>query len=326
LYKLQKRFFYCFTAILQIACTFRRQLLRIIDFPRIFMARFLILKKEFVYLPKMEPLHNQYTKPKKQTAVANHIVQSKLKNASFQLLDNRPKTVIQQKIQDQIIQKKAALTSQHYNASSSLVIQLGKKKNNDDKKKKDIGKVIKTAKKKRKSRRALDDESKWIPPNEQRNHRQAFSKKLRRQVIMSGAPRNKNNLYVCPACGRPLADAKGNEIITYYISKAKKRHNIVSAQLDHYPPWKGRLKKLKAKRKSDEEIRKDHDDPSRLRPLCHKCNLSHKYENVKDIPKKDFSNDTYHSDDEERDKEIYKKLRKDDHDKDGPGSGTGITV
>lgn len=205
-----------------------------------------------------------------------------------------------------VIQKKGPISLSGNITCSGLVYQLkeifqlakrNKKKNNDD----------------------SDDE--WVPPAKRRKHRQTFSKKIRKKVIRRGALRNKNRLYVCPGCGMPLADRKGNEIKTFYISKSRKRHNIVSGQLDHYPPWRGRLEKLKKQKKSDEEIRRDHDDVTRLRPLCLRCNASHKYENVKNLPDEGYSDEEYFSDDEERDKEIWKKYRKDDNNGSG-GSGS----
>ena len=96
--------------------------------------------------------------------------------------------------------------------------------------------------------------------------------------------------------------------------------------MDHFPKWSTRLKKLKKQKKSDEEIRKDHDDPNRLRPLCRQCNMSHKYETVKDLPDGGYTDDEYASENEERDKEIWKKFRKDDDDNAGAGAGAGITA
>ncbi|PTX63689.1 hypothetical protein C8N46_101293 [Kordia periserrulae] len=254
----------------------------------------------------MESLRHHSKNSPKHTAVANGIAQQKSQKTTFQLLDNRPATVIQQKKWQQ------TTSSQNSKITTSNAIQLVKKY---EKKKK---------KKVTKSGYESDSED-WVPSSARRKHRQTFSKKLRREVIMRGALRNKNRMYVCPGCGRPLADRKGREIKTFFISKSKKRHNIVSAQLDHYPPWAGRLKKLKAKKKSDEEIRKDHDDPTRLRPLCRECNQSHKFENVKELPDSGYTDDEYESDNEARDKEIWKKYRKDDDDNAGTG-GSGITA
>jgi rubrerythrin len=268
----------------------------------------------------MKPLQHQSKKSQKHTAASIATKRSHEK-ASFQLLDNRPETVVQQKLQDEIAQKTTPVQLQ--SKTSSSVIQLGKKKDKKDKKNKN---PIRTARKKRKSKKAIADEEEWVPKSQQKNHRYAFSKDLRRQVIMNGALRNKNRMYVCPTCGRPLADPKGNEIKTYYISKSNKRHNIVSAQLDHFPPWAGRRKKLLAQGKSDAEIRKDHDDPSRLRPLCRQCNLSHKYEKRKVLPKSGYSDDEFHSEDEDRDNEVYDKLRKHNDDDDPSTGAAGIVT
>lgn len=160
-----------------------------------------------------------------------------------------------------------------------------------------------------------EDDEDWKPPSERRKHRSTFGKALRRRVIMSSAKRNRRRLYVCPGCGMPLADRNGREIRTYYISKSGKRHNRVSADIDHYPPWAPRLARLKKKRASTAAIRKDHDDETRLRAFCHRCNQSHKYESSA-TPDNDFSDDDYQSDDDDRDKEIWKNFR-------GPGGGAG---
>ncbi|KAB8156052.1 hypothetical protein EZY14_002215 [Kordia sp. TARA_039_SRF] len=261
----------------------------------------------------MDSLQHQSKKTPKQTTTASAVSQKISKKDAFQLLDNRPETVVQQKMQQQITEKTATTSSQNSKITASNAIQLVKRY---EKKKK---------KKKAKKSGYESDSEDWVPPSARRKHRQTFSKALRRRVIMKGALRNKNRMYVCPGCGKPLADRKGREIKTFYISKSKKRHNIVSAQLDHYPPWAGRLKKLKAKKKSDEEIRKDHDDPTRLRPLCRECNQSHKFEKVKDLPDSGYTDDEYESDNEARDKEIWKKYRKDDDDNAGAG-GTGVTA
>ena len=269
----------------------------------------------------MDSLQHQSKKTPKQTTAASAVSQKTSKKDVFQLLDNRPETIIQQKKQQQITEKTTPVQLQAKTASSNI-IQFGRKK--DDKKRKKTFKVARKIKKVRKSGYESDSED-WVPPSARRKHRQTFSKKLRREVIMRGALRNKNRMYVCPGCGKPLADRKGQEIKTFYISKSKKRHNIVSAQLDHYPPWAGRLKKLKAKKKSDEEIRKDHDDPTRLRPLCRECNQSHQFEKVKELPDSGYTDDEYESENEARDKEIWKKYRKDDDDNAGAG-GTGVTA
>lgn len=242
--------------------------------------------------------HDNKTQQHKRQSVAGSVSQKKENtNDTFQFVDNRPQSSIQQKI----IHK----TSQNlHQLASKKPIQLGK----------------------RRKESSDDSGDEWKPPEERRKHRYTFSQDTRRSVI-GKAPKNKSGLRVCPGCGMPLADRKGREIKTYYISKSKKRHNIVSGQLDHYPPWAGRLKKLKAKRKSTAAIRADHDDPTRLRALCRRCNQSHKFEKTKKLPDSGFSDEEYYSEDEARDKEIWKKFRRhDDDDNSGAGGGTGITA
>lgn len=172
-----------------------------------------------------------------------------------------------------------------------------------------------------KKRKRTDDDSddEYLPPSKKRKHRQTFNDKLRMEVIRRTALRNKNRHYVCPGCGMPLATKNGKEIKTYYISKSNKRHNIKSAQMDHYPPWRKRLEKHRKKKSSDEEIRKDHDDPKGLRALCLRCNGSHKFENTKNLPEDGYSDDEYYSDDDSRDDEIWKNYRDDDDDNDPSG-------
>ncbi|WP_298418590.1 hypothetical protein [uncultured Kordia sp.] len=244
----------------------------------------------------------------KSQSVANSVSQKKEDtNNAFQFVDNRPKAIIQQKIiattQTEALKNANDITQLQVNKT----VQLGKKR-----KKKDS-----------------DDDSdggEWKPPAERRKHRHTFSKALRRRVITK-APRNKSGNYVCPGCGRPLADRKGREIKTYYTSKSGKRHKIVSGQLDHFPKWSTRLARLKRLKKSASAIRADHDDPTRLRPLCRRCNQSHKFEKTKKLPDSGFSDDEYFSDDEARDDEIWKKHRKhDDDDNSGAGAGAGISV
>ncbi|HEX5553659.1 MAG TPA: hypothetical protein VFX43_10470 [Chitinophagaceae bacterium] len=184
-----------------------------------------------------------------------------------------------------------------------------------------LKKTVQFVRKKRK--KSDDDDDGWLPPGERRKHRQTFSKKIRKKVIKKHALRNKRGLFVCPGCGMPLADKKLREIKTYYISKSGKRHNIVSAQLDHYPRWAGRLEALKRRKSTDAQIREDPDDVNRLRVLCLRCNASHKFEKQKTLPDEGYSDSEYFSDDDERDKEIWKSYRKDDDDG-GGGNGTSL--
>jgi hypothetical protein len=225
--------------------------------------------------------------------------------ASFQ--DNRPEASTQRKLQEnadkspqsaQIQIMKDTVFQFKPQGNSAAIIQFGKRK---------------------RSEMSGDDNDEYLPPNKRRKHRQTFSNKLRMQVIKKTALRNKNRHYVCPGCGMPLATKGGREIKTYYISKSNKKHNIKSAQMDHFPPWHKRLEKHIKKKSSDEEIRKDHDDPNKLRALCLRCNGNHKFEDTEDLPEDGYSDDEYYSDDESRDDSIWKGYR--DNDDDNPPSG-----
>jgi hypothetical protein len=272
--------------------------------------------------------HSEKKTKDKSQAVANTISQKQqIGTPTFQFVDNRPEAQIQRKIHSdsqeiasEVIQEATPKTTELKATDTSISnsIQLAKKR-----KKKTIVKS-KTKKKKKYDDDSDDEGEPYLPPNEQNKHRQTFGQGLRKTIIKNSSLKNKSGLHVCPGCGMPLADKKGKEIKTYYTSKKGNRHNIVSGQMDHFPPWAGRLKKLKSQKKSDEQIREDHDDPTRLRALCLRCNGSHKYEKTKDLPEDGYSDQEYYSDDEERDKEIWKKFRKDDDDKSG-GSG-GVTA
>ncbi len=243
------------------------------------------------------------------TTLHTEVQKKRIQLASFQ--DNRPEAAAQKKSQEnadkspQSAQLRAVKDGVfQFRPQGNTIIQLNdkKRKRNDD---------------------DSDDDSDddYKPPNEQRKYRRTFNGKVRMQVIKRTALRNKNGHYVCPGCGMPLATKKGKEIKTYYISKSKKRHNIKSAQMDHYPPWSKRLEKHRKKKSSDEEIRKDHDDPKKLRALCLRCNGSHKFENTEDLPEDGYSDDEYYSDDDSRDDEIWKNYR--DNDDDDP---SGVTA
>ena len=253
---------------------------------------------------------------KRQSAATKPTQKKSSSTSAFQFVDNRPEAVTQRKL-NEIINNSTQEKQQQLSSEATKNVTQFKTTGESV-----TNKVIQLGKKRKKKEEDSDDEDgAWVPVSERRKHRQTFSQKLRNTVIKK-ARRIKSGLYVCPGCGMPLADRKGKEIKTFYISKSKKRHNIVSGQLDHYPKWSGRLKALKRLGKSDSAIRKDHDDPNRLRPLCLRCNGSHKFEKTKKLPEDGFSDEEYYSDDEARDKEIWKKYRKDD--KDPPPGGSSL--
>jgi rubrerythrin len=152
------------------------------------------------------------------------------------------------------------------------------------------------------------DDPSFVLPSEKSKDRHTFPDKLRKQVIKQTAPKNKDGLYVCQGCGHPLAEGDLTEIKTWYDSKSDKRHDRKSADLDHVPPWSIRHDKLVAKG-AKEDIRKEHDDPKKLRALCYRCNQKHAFEG-RPLPSVDRSGEEYESSDEERDKKIWKRYRR----------------
>lgn len=252
----------------------------------------------------------------KKTIHSNHqstTVHSKTQKDRVQLTsfqDNRPEAATQRKLQEdgdkspqsaQVQAVKDGVFQFKSGGNSAAIIQFGdkKRKRSDD-----------------------DSDDDYIPSNERRKYRRTFNGRVRMQVIKRTALRNKNHHYVCPGCGRPLATKDGKEIKTYYISKSNKRHDIKSAQMDHYPPWHKRLEKHTKKKSSEEEIRRDHDDPNGLRALCLRCNGSHKFENKENLPEDGYSDDEYYSDDDTRDDSIWKNYRDNDDDDNPPGITT----
>jgi hypothetical protein len=92
-----------------------------------------------------------------------------------------------------------------------------------------------------------------------------------------------NAVFTCRNCGIWLGyeDKGGAFHLTDYvfISKSKKKHTQRALSIDHYPdPWADRLKKHKQKGSTDDVMRKDYQDESRLRALCKRCNESHEFE------------------------------------------------
>ncbi|WP_294670068.1 GH-E family nuclease [uncultured Fluviicola sp.] len=240
------------------------------------------------------------------TTLHSETQKKRIQLASFQ--DNRPEAAVQRESQENA--DKSPQSAQ-LRAVKDGVFQFRPKGNA----------IIQLNDKKRKRDESDDDDDEYKPPNELRKYRRTFNSRLRIDVIKRTALRNKNGHYVCPGCGMPLATNKGKEIETYYISKSNKRHDIKSAQMDHYPPWSKRLEKHRKKKSSEAEINRDHDDPTKLRALCLRCNGSHKFEKTEDLPEDGYSDDEYYSDDDSRDDEIWKNYR--DNDDDDP---SGVTA
>ena len=144
-----------------------------------------------------------------------------------------------------------------------------------------------------------DDEDAYQPSSEKNKHRSTFGKSLVKQVVKNKAHRRKHiakgfkYVFTCPGCRRPLAfrPVGGGFTLTKYSYTSKKNKNVHTqraVELDHYPPWSGRLDKLTKKGASESEIRSDHDDPDRLRALCRVCNGGHSYESKKTV---DYTSD-----------------------------------
>lgn len=169
-----------------------------------------------------------------------------------------------------------------------------------------------------------------------------FNSQKVENVIKGSAHKRENfdkkkfkDVYTCPACRRPIASikqgSKNMDLVPYSYRSKKNKHLKTqrSAVLDHYPPWAQRYDALKSKNASEEEIREDHDDESRLRAMCKKCNESHKYESKKTV---DYKSDTDESGYETDTEEVENvgnhspfKFHKDE-DKDGKGGTGGVTV
>ncbi len=143
-----------------------------------------------------------------------------------------------------------------------------------------------------------DSSDESYEPTQKGPPRWTFSSSTVEQVIRTSAhPKKYHNaaydaVWTCPGCGRPLAYEKNGsfKLVDYtYITKKKgKKETMRAVAMDHNPPWSGRYEKLKSK--PAHVIRADHDDPSKLRALCTRCNGSHRYERVRSIP--DYDSDT----------------------------------
>ncbi|TCN59954.1 hypothetical protein D0809_08500 [Flavobacterium circumlabens] len=235
-------------------------------------------------------------------------------SAAVQLKDNRELSLVQRKLQEITGNSSPAQPTVQLQSKTlgNGVIQLGRKKKKDD------------------------DE--YLPPQGKKQKRFTIPKRIAERVLRRTAHRRAHanskysHVFTCPACRRPLAaikKGKTNLNLTKfaYTSKRGNRHSLRALALDHYPPWAGRELALKARGATHEEIRADHNDPSRLRAICKKCNESHKYEKRKKLEyESDDDEEGYVTDEgEHENKGNYKDFRK-DPDPD-PGSGSaGITA
>lgn len=192
---------------------------------------------------------------------------------------------------------------------------------------------------KRKRESDSEDED-FIPPQGKKQKRYHIPKATTEQVIRQTAHKRKNvnkgkfkNVYTCPACRRPLASersgGKGLELTRFsYTSKSGKLHNQRALALDHYPPWAPRERALKGKHASEDEIRENHNDPTRLRALCKPCNESHHFESRKNIEyESDSDEEGYYTDESESENEgFYAPFRYDKGDDDQSSGGGGAVT
>lgn len=234
-------------------------------------------------------------------------------SAAVQLKDNRELSLVQRKLQENGNNPQSTIQLQT-KTSGKEVIQFGKKKKDDD-----------------------DD---YVQPVPKSQKRFTIPKRITERVLRQTAHRRANanrrysHVYTCPACRRPLAAIKRGQTSLNltkfaYTSKGGNRHSLRALALDHYPPWAGRELALKARGATPEEIRADHNDPSRLRAICKKCNESHKYEKRKKLGyESEEDEDGYVTDDgEHENKGLYKDFRRDPPPDPGSGSASpGITA
>lgn len=232
-------------------------------------------------------------------------------SAAVQLKDNRALSLVQRRLQETGNSPQPIVQLQS-KTSGNGVIQFGKKKK--------------------------DDDEEYIQPGSNKQKRFHIPKRITERVLRQTAHRRANvnkrysHIYTCPACRRPLAAIKKGKTSLKltkfaYTSKGGNKHSQRALALDHYPPWAGRERALKARGATHEEIREDHNDPSRLRALCKKCNESHKYEKRKKISyESEDDEEGYATDDDEHEnKGFYKDFRKDPPPDPGSGSA-GITT
>lgn len=237
-------------------------------------------------------------------------------STAMQLKDNRELSPLQRKLLEITGNSSPAEpTVQLQSKISGTVIQLGKKNKKDD-----------------------SSEDEYVPPQGKKQKRFTIPRQTVEKVIKKTAHKRVHHnskyrdVYSCPACTRPLASTtkgKVNLDLTRfnYTSKGGNKHSQRALALDHFPPWAERERALKARGASPEEMKEDHNDPSRLRALCKKCNESHKFERKKKIDyKSEDDEEGYVTDDgEHENKGLYTDFRKDPPPDPGSGSA-GITA
>lgn len=137
-----------------------------------------------------------------------------------------------------------------------------------------------------------DDDMDWEPPPpSEKQERYGHRKGTQESVIRATAHQVVNfdkdrfgRVWTCRGCQRMLAyeDQDGEFDMTdyNYISKAGNEHKIKAIALDHHHPWAGRLRAMKQRGATKEEIRADYQNLYQLRALCTVCNSSHQFEEI----------------------------------------------
>ena len=176
----------------------------------------------------------------------------------------------------------------------------------------------------------------FVDPSKKKS-RPSFYSGTKESVVEKTAHKRKNKdeskfdeIYTCPLCRRPLAfrrkGVKVMEFIPYnYTSRKGHKNKTSSLQLDHYPIWADRDKKLKEKGASKEEVRKEYNDEDKLRAICIKCNQSHAKEESEIEDYESGTEEEGYSTplDESDNKGVFSKFK---YDKDGNGKGGGGTT
>jgi hypothetical protein len=187
--------------------------------------------------------------------------------------------------------------------------------------------VLQAAKRKRD-----DDDETYVPLSEQKKDRTAIPQEKRQKIVHNSAIKHRNGHYICPGCGRPLMNQEGQEIKFKYRSKNGNIHSVSLLAIDHHDPknpkkstWSERHQEIKKKKVSEQNMKEEYLDESKLRALCKKCNESHRFEgkNIK-TTLDDFDDYLTDSDEEELNKGLFKPFR--DPPPPPPDGGSSLTT
>lgn len=177
-----------------------------------------------------------------------------------------------------------------------------------------------------------EDDETYVPLSEQKKDRTAIPREKRQKIVHNSALKHRNGHYICPGCGRPVMDQKGREIKFKYRSKKGNIHSVSLLAIDHHDPknpkkstWAERHQELKKKKVSEQQMKEEYLDESKLRALCKKCNESHQFEgkNINNTLD-DFDDYLTDSDEEELNKGLFKPFR--DPPPPPPDGGSSLTT